>query len=62
MLCNSALGWGETEVGVDYEQIIAYLVGSIQEQQTLIHTEKAKTASLKAQMASLLERVAALET
>ena len=58
----NALGWGETEVGVDYEQIIAYLVGSIQEQQTLIETEQAKTASLETQVASLLERVAALET
>ena len=57
-----ALGWGETEVGVDYEQIIAYLVGSIQEQQTLINTEKAKTASLETRVASLLERVTALET
>ena len=58
----NALGWGDEQAGVLYAQLIPYLIKSNQEQQTLIETEKAKTASLEAQMASLLERVAALET
>ena len=64
----NSLGWGETEVGVDYEQIIAYLVGSIQEQHTLIHAEKTKVASLetennnlKIQITDILHRLTTLE-
>ena len=57
----TALGWGDTEVGVDYEQIIAYLTASIQEQQTIIETEKTKTAALETQVAELLTRLTTLE-
>ena len=39
-----------------------YHTAAIKQQQEQIEVEKAKTASLEAQMASLLERVAALET
>ena len=50
----TALGWGDSEVGVDYEQIIAYLTASIQEQQTIIDAERNKIASIE-------ERISALE-
>jgi len=55
--------------GLDYSTFTPYLCKAIQEQQTLIETEKAKTAlletenaTLKTQMADVLSRLSALES
>jgi hypothetical protein len=49
-------------LALNYTALMPYHTAAIKQQQEQIKVEKAKTASLEAQMASLLERVAALET
>ncbi len=58
-----ALGWTKHHyASLNYIGFIPYLIKAIQEQQTLIETEKAETATLKTQVAGLLARLAALES
>lgn len=58
----TALGWGESGVGIDYEKIIAYLIACIQEQQTIIETEKQKLSIVEQRITTLESKLVALES
>ena len=55
-------GNADEPLSLCYQSIYIYAVRAMQELDVELQAEKAKTASLETQVASLLERVTALET